>query len=54
MEADRDTFTALMDTFKLTKDTDEEKKYRSKTIKEKTIAAMESPLNLTKILFRVL
>ena len=48
MEADRDTFTALMDTFKLPKDTDEEKKYRSKTIKEKTIAAMESPLNLAK------
>lgn len=48
MEADRDTFTALMDTFKLPKDNDEEKKYRAKTIKEKTIAAMESPLNLAK------
>lgn len=48
MEADRDTFTALMNTFKLPKDTDEEKKYRSKMIKEKTIAAMESPLNLAK------
>ena len=48
MEADRDTFTALMDTFKLPKDTDEEKIYRSKMIKEKTIAAMESPLNLAK------
>ena len=48
MEADRDTFTALMDTFKLPKDTDEEKKYRSQMIKEKTIAAMESPLNLAK------
>lgn len=48
MEADRNTFTALMDTFKLPKDTDEEKIYRSKMIKEKTIAAMESPLNLAK------
>mgnify|MGYP002228236264 FL=1 len=48
MEADRDTFTALMDTFKLPKDTDEEKRYRSQMIKEKTIAAMESPLNLAK------
>lgn len=48
MEADRDTFTELMDTFKLPKDTDEEKRYRSQTIREKTIAAMESPLNLAK------
>ena len=48
MEADRDTFTALMDTFKLPKDTDEEKKYRSQMIKEKTVEAMESPLNLAK------
>ena len=48
MEADRDTFTALMDTFKLPKDTDEEKRYRSQMIKERTIAAMESPLNLAK------
>lgn len=48
MEADRDTFTALMDTFKLPKDTDEEKRYRSQMIKERTIAAMESPLSLAK------
>ena len=48
MEADRDTFTALMDTFKLPKDTDEEKRYRSQMIKERTIAAKESPLNLAK------
>ena len=41
-------YTALMDTFKLPKDTDEEKRYRSQMIKEKTIAAMESPLNLAK------
>lgn len=48
MEADRNTFTDLMNTFKLKKDTDEEKVYRSKMIKEKTIAAMKSPLNLAK------
>lgn len=48
MEADRYTFTELMDTFKLPKNTDEEKKCRSQIIKEKTIAAMESPLNLAK------
>ena len=48
MEADRDTFTALMDTFKLPKDSDEEKTYRSRMIKERIIAAMESPLNLAK------
>ena len=48
METDRETFTALMDTFKLPKESDVEKKYRSQMIKEKTIAAMESPLNLAK------
>ncbi len=48
MEADRNTFTTLMDTFKLPKDTEEEKEHRSEMIKEKTIAAMESPLNLAK------
>ena len=48
METDRETFIALMDTFKLPKESDVEKKYRSQMIKEKTIAAMESPLNLAK------
>ncbi|MCI9070571.1 cyclodeaminase/cyclohydrolase family protein [Clostridium sp.] len=48
MEADRSTFTDLMNTFKLKRGTDEEKVYRLKMIKEKTIAAMESPLNLAK------
>ena len=48
METDRETFTALMDTFKLPKESDVEKKYRSQMIKEKTIAAMEAPLNLAK------
>lgn len=48
MEEDRNTFTDLMDTFKLPKETDEEKLYRSKMIREKTILAMEAPLNLAK------
>ncbi|WP_195987750.1 cyclodeaminase/cyclohydrolase family protein [Clostridium sp. D53t1_180928_C8] len=48
MEKDRNTFTALMDCFKLPKETEEEKSYRSKTIREKTIEAMEAPLNLAK------
>ena len=48
MEEDRNTFTALMDCFKLPKETEEEKAYRSKTIRLKTIEAMEAPLNLAK------
>ena len=48
MEADRSTFTTLMDTFKLPKENEEKKLYRSKMIKEKTILAMEAPLNLAK------
>lgn len=48
MEEDRNTFTALMDCFKLPKDSDDDKTYRSKVIKEKTIEAMEAPLNLAK------
>ena len=40
METDRETFIALMDTFKLPKESDVEKKYRSQMIKEKTIAAI--------------
>lgn len=48
MEEDRNTFTALMDCFKLPKETEEEKSYRSKTIRKKTIEAMEAPLNLAK------
>ena len=48
MEADRETFMELMDTFKLPKNTEEEKKYRSKEIRDKTIKAMEVPLQLAK------
>lgn len=48
MEEDRSTFTSLMDSFKLPKESEEEKLYRSKIIKDKTIEAMEAPLNLAK------
>lgn len=48
MEEDRNTFTSLMDSFKLPKESEEEKLYRSKTIKDKTIEVMEAPLNLAK------
>jgi len=48
MERDRTDFTELMESFKLPKDTDEEKSIRSKVIKEKTFKAMESPLDLAR------
>lgn len=46
MEKDREDFLSLMDSFKLKKDTDEEKEIRKKTIKENTVKAMETPLLL--------
>lgn len=48
MERDRADFTELMSSFKLPKDTVEEKSTRSKVIKEKTFKAMESPLDLAR------
>lgn len=48
MERDRTDFTELMESFKLPKDTDEEKSIRSKIIKEKTFKAMKSPLDLAR------
>ena len=48
MERDRIEFTELMNSFKLPKDTEEEKSIRSKIIKEKTFKAMESPLDLAR------
>ena len=48
MEKDRIDFTELMNSFKLPKDTEEEKLIRGKIIKEKTFKAMESPLDLAK------
>lgn len=46
MEKDREDFLSLMDSFKLKKDTDEEKEIRKNTIKENTVKAMETPLLL--------
>lgn len=48
MEEDRRTFMELMDTFKLPKESEKDKKYRNEEIRKKTINAMECPLNLAK------
>ncbi|ATD55234.1 cyclodeaminase/cyclohydrolase family protein [Clostridium chauvoei] len=48
MEKDRQYFIELMASFKLAKDTEEEKIQRSKAIKENTLKAMEVPLNLAR------
>lgn len=46
MEKDREDFLSLMDSFKLKKETDEEKEIRKNAIKENTIKAMKTPLLL--------
>ena len=48
MEKDREDFLKLMDSYKLNKDTEEEKEIRSNTIIENTINAMITPLNLAR------
>ena len=48
MEEDRDNFLKLMDSYKLPKDTDEDKKKRTLAIKENTIKSMEAPLILAR------
>ncbi|MGL5086844.1 MAG: cyclodeaminase/cyclohydrolase family protein, partial [Clostridium sp.] len=48
MEKDRIDFTDLMNSYKLPKESDEEKSIRSKIIKDKTYNAMESPLDLAR------
>ncbi|MBW6410895.1 cyclodeaminase/cyclohydrolase family protein [Clostridium weizhouense] len=48
MEEDRKEFLKLMDSYKLPKETDEEKKIRTLTIKENTKKAMMPPLNLAR------
>jgi formiminotetrahydrofolate cyclodeaminase len=48
MEEDRDNFLKLMDSYKLSKDTEEEKKERALAIKENTIKSMEAPLILAR------
>lgn len=48
MEKDREEFTKLMECYKMPKETEEEQKIRDKEIKQKTLKAMEVPLNLAK------
>lgn len=48
MEKDREDFLELMDSYKLPKETNEEIMNRKKAIKENTIKAMETPLNLAR------
>lgn len=48
MEEDRNSFNKVMDSYKLPKNTDEEKKYRKEQIKEKTYGAMMCPLNVCR------
>lgn len=48
MEEDRENFLKLMDSYKLPKDTEEEKKNRMWDIKENTIKSMEAPLILAR------
>jgi len=48
MEEDRENFLKLMDSYKLPKDTEEDKKKRVLAIKENTIKSMEAPLILAR------
>ncbi|MBE6088229.1 MAG: cyclodeaminase/cyclohydrolase family protein [Clostridium beijerinckii] len=48
MEEDRENFLKLMDSYKLPKDTEEEKEKRKLAIKENTIKSMEAPLILAR------
>ncbi|NRT64444.1 cyclodeaminase/cyclohydrolase family protein [Clostridium saccharoperbutylacetonicum] len=48
MEEDRDNFLKLMDSYKLPKETKEEKEKRALSIKENTIKSMEAPLVLAR------
>lgn len=48
MEEDRNNFLKLMDSYKLPKDSEEEKEKRKSAIKENTIKSMEAPLALVR------
>jgi len=48
MEEDRENFLKLMASYKLSKDTEEEKEKRALSIKENTIKSMEAPLILAR------
>ncbi|MGL5245342.1 MAG: cyclodeaminase/cyclohydrolase family protein, partial [Sarcina sp.] len=49
MDKDKEAFLALMDSYKLPKETDEEKKIRKSNIEMCTIKAMDIPFQLAKI-----
>lgn len=49
MEKDRSSFVKLMDSYKLPKNTEDEKLYRANAIKSNTIEAMEVPLKLARV-----
>ena len=48
MEIDRENFLKLMDSYKMAKETDDEKIAREKAIKDNTIKSMEAPLTLVR------
>ena len=48
MEEDKRAFELLMDSYKLPKDSEEEKNYRKNKIKQNTIGATEAPLSLAR------
>lgn len=48
MEEDRKEFNKLMDCYKLPKETEEEKEFRNKEIKERTVKAMMAPKKLAE------
>lgn len=48
MEEDRENFLKLMDSYKLSKDTEEDKERRALAIKENTMKSMEAPLILAR------
>ena len=48
MEEDRKEFNKLMDCYKLPKETEEEKEFRNKEIKQRTVKAMMAPKKLAE------
>lgn len=49
MEKDKEYFNKLMESYKMPKNTDKEKENRDKAIKEKTLKAMQAPLELARV-----
>ena len=48
MDEDRENFLKLMDSYKMPKETEEEKEARKKAIRDNTIKSMEAPLVLAR------